>query len=358
MNNASQIRAMIVEDDVSWQQILCEILTDNGILVDVASNLEDAYQLIKARSHKLALVDLSLEGSDHNNSDGLNVLKAIKHSDPDCQSILLTGFATVELAVSVLMEYGAFSFLRKENFNRTQFRDLVRQAAAVAPKRNYSHEEISGISLPKDREESNGVPSKIGKVLIVDDDAGWRSILEEIMIDSGYDVRVCSSFGDALGVLRRETIVLAVIDLSLTDSSYLLPNESDEPREGFKLLETTKENSIPTIVVSGIASVDDIQQAYNEHSVFAYLEKQTFDRNTFRRLVSEARLSGKSNSELDRLTVREREVFDLLAKGMTNKEIAENLVITTNTVKRHIKAIFEKLEVHTRAGATSKSILN
>jgi len=53
------------------------------------------------------------------------------------------------------------------------------------------------------------------------------------------------------------------------------------------------------------------------------------------------------------LTDREREVLDLLAQGLTNKEIAEKLVITTNTVKRHLKAIFEKLNVHTRAAATA-----
>ena len=58
--------------------------------------------------------------------------------------------------------------------------------------------------------------------------------------------------------------------------------------------------------------------------------------------------------ELNSLTEREHEVLDLLAQGLTNKEIAEKLVITTNTVKRHLKAIFEKRGVHTRSAATAK----
>jgi RNA polymerase sigma factor (sigma-70 family) len=105
-----------------------------------------------------------------------------------------------------------------------------------------------------------------------------------------------------------------------------------------------------------VASVDEIKRAYTQHSIFAYLEKQAFDRNTFRRLVEEARLSSRDVSELESLTEREREVFDLLARGMTNKEIADALVITTNTVKRHLKAIFEKLEVHTRSAAAAKAV--
>jgi len=45
-----------------------------------------------------------------------------------------------------------------------------------------------------------------------------------------------------------------------------------------------------------------------------------------------------------------------LAQGKTNKDIADALVISTNTVKRHLKAIFDKLGVHTRAAATAKAI--
>ncbi|NMB87476.1 MAG: helix-turn-helix transcriptional regulator [Chloroflexi bacterium] len=64
-----------------------------------------------------------------------------------------------------------------------------------------------------------------------------------------------------------------------------------------------------------------------------------------------------ARSELDILTDREREVLELLAQGMTNKEIAEMLFISTNTVKRHIKAIFEKLDIHTRSAAAAKALV-
>jgi len=355
MNTKPSLRAIVIEDDASWQQILSEILSDSGLTVDVADNLEDALKLLKAEPHRLALVDLSLESTDHSNEDGLQALEAIKRLDPGCQSILLTGFATVELAVSALTELGAFSFLRKESFNRAQFRVLISQALVSAPKSDAEAANLDPVTKNTPNVKIERVSHKAEKVLVVEDDAGWRSILSELLTDAGLEIRVCSSFGDALGALRRETFSLAVVDLSLTAEVVWDDSADSDLLEGYSLLANTHTAGIPTIVVSGVVGVDEIQRAYNEHSVFAYLEKQAFDRNTFRRLVREAIAAGSTISELDQLTQREREVFDLLAKGMTNKEIAEVLVITNNTVKRHLKAVFEKLDVHTRAAALSKA---
>ena len=120
------------------------------------------------------------------------------------------------------------------------------------------------------------------------------------------------------------------------------------------MLATTQLNNIPTIVVSGITEPEEIQRVYSEYSISAYIEKQAFDRAAFRRVIAETKQTYQSQSELSALTEREREVLQLLAQGLTNKEIAEKLVITTNTVKRHLKAIFEKLNVHTRSAATAK----
>jgi len=349
------VRALVVEDDSSWQQILSEILTDSGLTVDLAGNLEDALRILKAEPHRLAVLDLSLAGGDHHNYDGLRVLEAVRRLDPGCQTILLTGFATVELAVSVLTEYGAFTFLRKENFHRAQFRELIGRALASAPAAEPPRPERSVAEAASDPEAGGDPGAGDSRALVVEDDAGWRSILAELLGDSGFEVRLCASFGDALGALRRERFGLAVVDLSLSGETVWEQNPSGEPLAGYQLLANTREADIPTIVVSGVASVEEIQRAYTEHSIFAYLEKQAFDRSTFRRLIAEARQSGRAANELDCLTEREREVFDLLAKGKTNKEIAETLVITTNTVKRHLKAIFEKLEVHTRAAAVAKA---
>jgi DNA-binding NarL/FixJ family response regulator len=53
-------------------------------------------------------------------------------------------------------------------------------------------------------------------------------------------------------------------------------------------------------------------------------------------------------AEAVRMTARERAVFDLIAAGLSNKEIAQRLNLATNTVKGHVHNILEKLALHTR----------
>jgi DNA-binding NarL/FixJ family response regulator len=54
------------------------------------------------------------------------------------------------------------------------------------------------------------------------------------------------------------------------------------------------------------------------------------------------------SSELP-LTPREQDVFQLLVQGVSNRQIAQSLTITENTVKTHVRNILEKLELHSRS---------
>ncbi len=352
-------RVLLVEDDRAWQQILQEIFEDMNLAVDMADSLESAMENLRAVPHRLAIVDLALGGGDYDNQDGLRVLEAVRLQDPGCVPIMLTGFATVELAVRVLTEYGAFSCLRKEGFNRAEFRALVHRALASAPMLPSGDEadvtdflEASGAVAA---EASDGAISS-GSVLVVEDDAGWRGILSELLEDAGYRVRLCAGYGEALGCLQRESYTLAVVDLSL---SVALPpaaqSADNRSLSGYQLLECAGACGVPTLVVSGVAAPEDIPRIYAEYNVFAYLEKQRFDRRAFLQTVIEAHTAFQAGRLLHALTPREREVLELLVEGMTNKEMAEALFITTNTVKRHLKAIFNKLDVHTRAAAVAKA---
>lgn len=67
-------------------------------------------------------------------------------------------------------------------------------------------------------------------------------------------------------------------------------------------------------------------------------------------------LLGHEKGERGGLTGREVEVLGLVATGMTNREIAEELVISEKTVARHLSNIFTKIDVSSRAAATAYAI--
>jgi DNA-binding NarL/FixJ family response regulator len=74
--------------------------------------------------------------------------------------------------------------------------------------------------------------------------------------------------------------------------------------------------------------------------------------------VSDARMladlsAARPEGPLSQLSSREQEVLSLVATGITNRAIAEQLVISERTVARHVANIFAKLGVSSRAAATA-----
>ncbi len=69
-----------------------------------------------------------------------------------------------------------------------------------------------------------------------------------------------------------------------------------------------------------------------------------------------AALPDKSSPILDALTPREQEVLTLIARGLSNREIALRLSISEKTVKNHINNIFSKLHVRDRTQAVLYAI--
>ncbi len=75
-----------------------------------------------------------------------------------------------------------------------------------------------------------------------------------------------------------------------------------------------------------------------------------------RRVAEFFRRRAKPADESRRLSQRETEVLGLIARGLGNKEIAERLSLSVETIRSYLKNIYEKMHVHSRAEAVAKYI--
>lgn len=74
-----------------------------------------------------------------------------------------------------------------------------------------------------------------------------------------------------------------------------------------------------------------------------------------RRVVDSMQKKKRTSGAVEMLTERETEILDFLAKGFLYKEIAAELSISKETVKKHIHNIYDKLQVQTRTEALNKA---
>ena len=102
------------------------------------------------------------------------------------------------------------------------------------------------------------------------------------------------------------------------------------------------------------------QHAEVEDNIFVpavrRLEQQQKQNTVTRNISTMVFKSGQDNA--DALSDRERDVIISLVQGMSNKEIADHLCISTNTVITHRRNIARKLQIHSPAGLTIYAIVN
>ena len=194
------------------------------------------------------------------------------------------------------------------------------------------------------------------RVLIIEDDPNWQDIFREIVVDSGFEPVMASSHRAALVALKQQDYALAVVDISLS-----LPDYAD--RGGVEVLKAiaAAPGRLPAIVVTGYATVDLAIETLVDLNAVHFFRKDKFDRRHLSRVLKAEALAGQllpkfGPTVMELLSKREQEVLALLVQGQTNKQIAEALTITVNTVKKHVQSIFTKFNVDNRAAAVAKAL--
>ena len=97
------------------------------------------------------------------------------------------------------------------------------------------------------------------------------------------------------------------------------------------------------------ATVDDLVSTIRSVAGGAHVLPPQMTSSLFSQIAKDAIAKGRPEV-LDsvRMTPREREVINLIAEGLGNKEIASRINVATHTVKSHVRNIMEKLTLHTR----------
>jgi len=153
------------------------------------------------------------------------------------------------------------------------------------------------------------------------------------------DLRMRRTNGiDAIRSLRRQPDAPPVLALTTFDDDELLSGALRAGASGFLLKDSPAEDVVRAVltVAAGQALLDPAVTA-------RVLER-------FRAAPNAASALPASRAA-EALTAREREVLELMGRGLSNGEIAETLVISEVTVKSHIGRIFTKLDLRDRAAA-------
>lgn len=181
-------------------------------------------------------------------------------------------------------------------------------------------------------------------VYVVDDDSSTRELLAWLMKRHELPVQAFPDARSFLHSYRPGDPGCLVLDLNMPGMS------------GLELQQYLKEQGVllPLVFVSGRADVPKAVRAVREGAI-DFIEKP-FDYKRVVELVREC-LARDAASRVARgeredvrkrlasLTVREREVMDLVVAGRINREIAERLAISVKTVEAHRARIMEKLGV-------------
>ena len=189
------------------------------------------------------------------------------------------------------------------------------------------------------------------------------------MLNEQPDIEVVAAFGDG-----KEAVLQGAQELK---PQIVLVDLGLKGQNSLQLVELIKRESseIKVIVMDLIPVQADVVEFVREGVSGFILKDATFDDfvgtirsvaagasvlppsltgSLFSQIIEKVAGEGKvSLIESVRMTKREREVIELIAEGLSNKEIAQQLNIATYTVKSHVHNILEKLALHTRLQVAS-----
>lgn len=200
------------------------------------------------------------------------------------------------------------------------------------------------------------------RILIVEDLAETRRWLVEIAksaFEVPHEIEVASTMRAALAAAHGHEFDVALIDQGLPDGSgieVLLLLQKLRPET--LCVVTTVMGDDASIVAALSAGANGYLLKEQPSEVIVRQLSQLADGipalspSVARRIMEHFQFTGPVSGTEENLTEREKEVLALVSRGLRNVDVAMELSITSNTVAHHIKSIYRKLGISSRAEAS------
>ncbi len=198
------------------------------------------------------------------------------------------------------------------------------------------------------------------RVVIVDDHAVVRAGIRAL-IETQEDLLVVGEAADsaaAIDVVSDTQPDVVLMDLSLgtgpggAETTAVLRDLPAPPRV---LILTTYDTEADVLAAIDAGATGYLLKDARPDDVFRAV-RNTAQGDTVLAPTVAATLVRRASSPVPLLTDREVDVLELLADGLSNKEMAKQLLVSEATVKAHLSHIYTKLDTDTRAGAVVKGI--
>jgi two-component system NarL family response regulator len=207
------------------------------------------------------------------------------------------------------------------------------------------------------------------RVMLVDDQELFRRGLDLVLRDEP-DIEVVGEAGDGLAAIERAAELqpdVVMMDVRLPgvggiEAARRIRNAQPSTKVVILTVSDDEEDLFGAIRagVSGYLlkeiSIDEVANAVRAVVQGQALVTPSMAAKLFSEFNVLSRRVDAQHGTTPRLTDREVEVLRLVAKGMSNKEIATELVIAENTVKNHVRNILEKLQMRSRMEAAMYAV--
>jgi two-component system response regulator FixJ len=180
-------------------------------------------------------------------------------------------------------------------------------------------------------------------VYVVDDDRIVRESIAFLLGIIDVDVRLFNNARDFIDNYQPGIPGCLLLDVRMPGMSGLeLQDRLLDQRIDLPVIFISGHGEIPMVVRTiQKGAVDFLQKPFNDQLLLDRVQ-QSIEKDRARRVERRAEITAVARFEL--LTPRERDIMDLVLKGMTNKEMAAALAISPKTVETHRARIMEKMQ--------------